>query len=298
MKMKRLLAVTLALLLIATILAGCGGNGSNEGNTTAPADDGENGLTGERGVLRVGMECEYAPYNWAQSTDANGAVPIYGSNDFAFGYDVMIAKYLADYIDYDLEIHRMDWDALPPAVMSGAIDAVIAGMSITAERQMTLDFTTPYYYASIITLVRVDSPFAEARGISGLSGATGTSQLNTVWYDICLPQIPDINIMPPMDSAPAMLVALTSGAVDLVVTDAPTGMAAVMVYPELKLLDFFGSDDDFTVTAEEIEIGIALQKGNSELLGKLNEALATLSMDDFIGMMNEAIKVQPLEVSE
>ena len=125
--MKRILAVTLALLLVASVLAGCGGSGSNEGNTTAPADDGENGQTGERGVLRVGMECEFAPYNWAQSTDANGAIPIYGSNDFAFGYDVMIARYLADYIDYDLEIHRMDWDALPPAVMSGAIDAVIAG---------------------------------------------------------------------------------------------------------------------------------------------------------------------------
>jgi len=281
--MKRLLGVSLVILLIASILTGCGGSGNEES---------------ERNVLRVGMECAYAPYNWAQSTDANGAVPIHGSNDFAFGYDVMIAKALADFIDYELEIHRMDWDALPPAVMTGAIDAVIAGMSITAERQLTLDFTTPYYYASIVTLVRADSPFAGATGISDLSGAAGTSQLNTVWYDVCMPQIPGINIMPPMDSAPAMLVALTSGAVDLVVTDAPTAMAAVLVYPELKLLDFYGTDDDFAVTAEQVEIGIALQKGNSELLEKLNAALATFTRADFERMMNEAIQVQPLEVSE
>jgi len=192
----------------------------------------------------------------------------------------------------------MDWDALPPAVLTGAIDAVIAGMSITAERKMTLDFTTPYYYASIITLVRADSEFAGATGISGFSGANATSQLNTVWYDVCLPQMPGVNIMSPMDSAPAMLVSLTSGAVDLVVTDMPTGMAAVMVYPELKLLDFTDSGDDFNVSAEEVEIGIALKKGNEELLNKLNEALATLTVADFERMMSEAIKVQPLEVSE
>jgi len=242
------------------------------------------------------MECEYAPYNWTQSTDANGAVPIYGSSDFAFGYDVIIAKFLADFIGYELEIHRMDWDSLPPAVSTGGIDAVIAGMSVTAERQMTLDFTTPYYYASIVALVRADSPFASATGISGFAGANATSQLNTVWYDDILPQIPNIDIKSPLDSAPAMLVALTSGAVDLVVTDMPTAMAAVMVYPELKLLDFTDSPDGFTVSAEEINIGIALRKGNTELLDKLNEALATLTPADFERKMNEAIRVQPLAV--
>jgi len=275
--MKKSIAIVIILVLAISCLAACGGNDSGGGN-----------------VLRVGMECEYAPYNWTQSTDANGAVPIYGSNDFAFGYDVIIAKFLADYIGYELEIHRMDWDSLPPAVLTGGIDAIIAGMSVTAERQMTLDFTTPYYYASIVALVRADSPFASATGISGFAGASATSQLNTVWFDDILPQIPNIDIKSPMDSAPAMLVALTSGAVDLVVTDMPTAMAAVMVYPELKLLDFTDSPDGFTVSAEEINLGIALKKDNTELLDKLNEALATLTNADFERKMNEAIRVQPL----
>jgi len=310
-KMKKALAMIIFLSLIALVLAGCGGGDvqappeeqaltadtESEQQTDDQTDGGNEPVEEEDLVLRVGMECAYAPYNWTQSTDANGAVPIYGSNDFAFGYDVMIAKHIADSIGYRLEIHRMDWDALPPAVLTGAIDAVIAGMSITAERQMTLDFTSPYYYASIVCLVRADSSFSSAAGISDFSGAQATSQLNTVWYDVCLPQIPGITIQSPMDSAPAMLVALTSGAVDLVVTDMPTAMAAVMVYPELKLHDFTGSDDDFDVSAEEVEIGIALRKDNTDLLNKINAALAELSVGDFERMMNDAIKVQPLETS-
>jgi ABC-type amino acid transport substrate-binding protein len=191
----------------------------------------------------------------------------------------------------------MDWEALPPATISGAIDATIAGQSITEARKVTLDFTTPYYYASIVVLVRADSQFANATGLAGLAGAGGTSQLNTVWYDVCLPQIPDVNILPPMDSAPAMLVSLISGASDLVVTDLPTAMAAVAVYPELKLLDFTDPNDSFIVSAEQIDIGISVRKGNTELLDKLNDALSTLTVADFERMMAEAIRVQPLEVN-
>ena len=277
--MKRIIAVIFALLLAFSCLTACGDSKGSD-----------------RPVLRVGMECAYAPYNWSQPTNANGAVPIHGSNDFAFGYDVMMAKFVADKLDMDLEIHMIDWDSLPMAVQSGAIDIEIAGRSITAERQMSFDFTTPYYYASIVCLVRADGPFASATDISGLTGATGTSQLGTVWYNIALPQVPEVNMLPGMDSAPAMLVALTSGAVELVVTDMPTAMAAVSVYPELKLLDFTESNGNFNVSDEEVNIGIMLQKGNTELLDKINEALSGLTVADFIRMMDEAISVQPLAV--
>ena len=278
-KMKRKLALVFALIMAISLLAACGGN-----------------TDGERTVLRVGMECAYAPYNWSQPTDANGAVPIAGSNDFAFGYDVMMAKFIADHLGYELEIHMIDWDSLPLAVQSGAIDLEIAGRSITAERQMSFDFSTPYYFASIVSLVRADGPFASATDISGLSGATATSQLNTVWYDVALPQVPNVNMLPAMESAPAMLVALTSGAVELVVTDMPTAMAAISVYPELKLLDFTESNGNFTVSDEEINIGMMVQKGNTDLLRRVNEALSTLTVADFERKMKEAISVQPLAV--
>ena len=241
------------------------------------------------------MECAYAPYNWAQSDNSNGAVPISGSSDYAYGYDVMMAKYLADKLGYELEIYKIDWDSLPVALQSNKIDCVIAGQSITAERLETVDFTTPYYYASIVALTKNDSKYASATGVSDLEGATCTSQINTVWYDTCLPQIKNANILPAMESAPTMLVALDSGKADLVVTDMPTAMAATKVYPDMKLLDFTNSqDNNFKVSDEEINIGISVKKGNSTLLEKLNNALSELKTADFENMMNEAISVQPL----
>ncbi len=249
---------------------------------------------GEKPVLRVGMECIYAPYNWSQTDDSNGAIAIKGSSDYAYGYDVMMAKYLADKIGYDVEIHKIDWDSLPMALTSGKVDCVIAGQSITAERLQAVDFTTPYYYASIVGLTMKDSKFADAKGLSDLEGATCTSQLNTVWYKVCLPQIKDANILPAMESAPAMLVALSSGKCDLVVTDQPTALAACVAYPDMVMLDFGEAEDNFEVSEEEINIGISVKKGNTELLNALNEALATLTKDDFTKMMDEAIAVQPL----
>ena len=100
------------------------------------------------------MECAYAPYNWTQPDDSNGAVPISGSNEYAYGYDVMMAKKICEELGYDLEIVRLDWDSLIPAVTTGQADCVIAGQSITSERLQAVDFTVPYYYASIVTLVK------------------------------------------------------------------------------------------------------------------------------------------------
>ena len=195
---------------------------------------------------------------------------------------------------YDLEIVKLDWDSLVPAVQSGKVDCVIAGQSITSERQQMVDFTEPYYYASIITLVKSDGDYADAKSVADLKGVTCTSQQNTIWYDSCPPQIEDANILPAQESAPAMLVALESGKCDAVVTDMPTGMAACVAYPDFKLLDFSGTDGDFEVSDEDINIGISVQKGNTELLDALNSVLDKMTEDDYTEMMDEAISVQPL----
>lgn len=277
------------VLIIAMLIAGCillTGCSSNQTN-----DDVAEGGTK---VLRVGMECAYAPYNWAQKDTSNGAVPIAGSTEYAYGYDVMMAKYLAEKMGYTLEVHQIDWDSLPVALQSNKIDCVIAGQSITAERLQTVDFTTPYYYASIVGLTKNDSKYANALGVADLKGATCTSQINTVWYDVCLPQIENANILPAMEVASQMLVSLDSGKSELVVTDMPTAMAATQVYPEMKILDFTNSTDNFDVSEEEINIGISVKKGNQELLNALNTALSGLTTEDFERMMNDAIKVQPL----
>ena len=157
-----------------------------------------------------------------------------------------------------------------------------------------VDFTDPYYYASIITLVKADGDYADAASVEDLKGVVCTSQQNTVWYDTCLPQIPDAEILPAQESAPAMLVALESGKCDAVVTDMPTGMAACVAYPDMKLLDFSGTDGEFEVSEEEINIGISLQKGNDELKDAINGVLGEMTEDDYSEMMDEAISIQPL----
>ena len=111
---------------------------------------------------------------------------------------------------------------------------------------------------------------------------------------LCLPQIPDGNILPAQESAPAMLVALEAGKCDAVVTDMPTGKAACVAYPDFKLLDFTGTDGEFEVSDEDINIGISVQKGNTELLDALNSVLDKMTEDDYTKMMDEAISVQPL----
>ena len=191
--MKKWMAGALALaMVLAMALTGCGGSASSGAVSGSAAASGA-----DDNVLTVAMECAYAPYNWTQNDDSNGAVPISGSSDYANGYDVMMAKKMAEALGMELEIVRSDWDSLVPAVISGTVDCVIAGQSITSERMESVDFTTPYYYASVVTLVKADGPYADAAGVADLAGATCTSQLNTIWYDNCLPFCPHRRQPPP-----------------------------------------------------------------------------------------------------
>ena len=292
MKKKLLSAAALAMACMLSF-AGCSSSSSNSSSSDSDSSSDASGVLNDN-VLTVAMECGYAPYNWTQPDDSNGAVQIKDSQDYAYGYDVMMAKHIAEELGMDLEIVKLDWDSLVPAVQSGTVDCVIAGQSITSDRLEMVDFTEPYYYASIITLVKADGPYANAASVADLAGATCTSQQNTVWYDTCLPQIPDANILPAQESAPAMLVALDADKCDIVVTDQPTGLAACVAYPDFKLLDFSGTDGAFQVSDEEINIGISIQKGNTELKDKINSVLAEMTPEDYTNMMNDAIAVQPL----
>jgi len=281
------------LLACALLLGLCACGSASKDSTSA-----KTGV--EDGVLTVAMECAYTPYNWTQTDDSNGAVPIKNStaNEYANGYDVMMAKKLCEANGWKLEVERLDWDSLIPAVQTGDIDAIIAGQSMTAERMKEIDFAGPYLYASIVCLTKSDSKFASATGISALSGGTCTSQLGTVWYDTCLPQIKGAKIQSASENAPAMLMAVESGTVDYVCTDMPTAQAAVQAYPDLKILDFSSNTaDNFKVSDEQINIGIGLRKGNTTLKDAMNKVLSTMTADDFNKLMSEAIKIQPVTAS-
>ena len=309
--MKKILALTLALALSLGLCA-CGG--SDEPAPEAEGTDvvepaGETveipaieDLTGtdtsaipgvEDGVLTVGMECAYAPYNWTQADDSNGAVPIVNNpGSYANGYDVMIAQRICDTYGWELEVMAIGWDGLVPALQAGQIDAVIAGQSMTEERMAEVDMAGPYFYASIVCVTKADSELASAAGISELTG-TATAQTGTIWYDSCLPQIAGAEIMPEAETAPAMIMAVESGTVDFICTDMPTALGACATYDDLTVLDFTGADDNFQVDEGEINIGISVLKGNTGLLDAMNTVLGILTADHFNALMDQAISVQP-----
>lgn len=281
--MKRILALLAAVMMMVSCC-------------TALADSEPTGV--EDGVFTIAMECAYAPYNWTQTDDSNGAVPIKDSSDYANGYDVMIAKKICEANGWQLEILRSDWDSLVPAVQTGMIDAAIAGQSMTAARSEQVDFAGPYFYASIVCVTKADSRFADAQSISDLSGGTCTAQIATIWYDQCLPQIQGAQIQTAAETAPAMLMALETGMVDFICTDMPTAQGAVAAYPDLKILNFSGTDGDFQFTdeerAENVNIGISVRKGNTGLVEAINNVLSTMTEDDFNELMAEAIAIQPV----
>lgn len=106
-------------------------------------------------VLKVGMECDSDPYNW---TDVENTIKNYpisnNSGYFANGYDVQVSAYIASKLGMKLEVYAYEWDSLIPAVESGAIDAIIAGMSPTAERAQVIDFTDVYYDTNFVIVVK------------------------------------------------------------------------------------------------------------------------------------------------
>lgn len=294
--MRKITCLVLSLVL-ALSLAACG-SGSTTSTTAAAADAAETAAaaasTGvEDGVLTIAMECAYAPYNWIQGDDSNGAVPISNvPGSYANGYDVMIGKKIAEANGWELEVIQADWDSLVPGVQSGIYDAVIAGQSMTAERMEQVDMAGPYFYASIVCVAKKDSEQAKAKGISELTGSC-TAQTGTIWYDSCLPQISGAQIMAEAESAPAMIMAVESGTVDFICTDMPTAMGACATYSDLAILDFSDSEDNFKVDEGDINIGISVVKGNTELKDAMDKVLAPLNADIFNAIMNQAIAVQP-----
>ena len=292
--MRKITCLVLAMLLTLS-LAACGGKAETTATTAAASTS-----TGvEDGVLTIAMECAYAPYNWTQGDDSNGAVPISNvPGSYANGYDVMIGKKIAEANGWQLEVIQSDWDSLVPGVQTGIFDAVIAGQSMTAERSEQVDFAGPYFYATIVCVTKKDSPFASAKSVNDLAGGKCTAQIATIWYDQCLPQIEGANVQTAAETAPAMLMALETGSVDFICTDMPTAQGAIAAYPDMTILDFSGTDGDFQfsdqVRAKNVNIGVSVKKGNTELKDKIDAVLSTMTQDDMNALMQQAIAVQPL----
>lgn len=186
---------------------------------------------------------------------------------------------------------KTEWDGLPMGVMSGAFDAIIAGMSPTAERKATLDFTDAYYTSQLVVVVKKDGPYADAKSLADLSGASITGQLNTFHYTV-ISQIPGVNMAMAMETFPAMIVALRSGAIDGYIAEEPGAVADTTANPDLTYVKF-DEGQGFAASEEDTSIAVGLAKG-SALLGPINETLAGLDGETRLQMMLDATARQPL----
>src|SRR5690606_38970166 len=125
----------------------------------------------------------------------------------------------------------------PLALMSGKIDAIIAGMSPTQERMLTIDFTAPYYESDLVIVVLKDGPFAQAASLNDFEGAKITGQLNTFHYSV-IDQIPGVDKQTALETFTAMSVALASGRIDGYVSERPGALSAMISNPECTFTAF------------------------------------------------------------
>ena len=239
--------------------------------------------------FRVGLECNYAPFNWTQVEADDASVPINGGMGYAGGYDIQIAKRIAEGLGRDLVVVKIEWDGLIPALQSGMIDAIIAGMSPTEERKMTVAFSDAYYTSDLVMVVRKDGPYASATKLSDFSGAKITGQLNTFHYTV-IDQIEGVQKMTAMETFPAMIVALNSGVIDGYVSERPGAVSACASNPDLTYVTF---EDGFTASEEDTSIAVALRQTDTELCAQINEILAGIDTDTRNALMDEAVLNQP-----
>ena len=238
--------------------------------------------------LLIGMEAGYPPYNWTQSDNSNGAVPIKNSKEFANGYDVQIARKIGEKLGREVQVVKTEWDGLLPALQANKIDLIIGGMSPTEERKKVIDFSEPYYEVQFAMVVRKDSPYAKAKTLADFSGAKVTGQLSTLHYDL-LSQLTGAQVEQAQKSFPIMRVALESGKIDAYISELPEAISATNANNKFTYVEL---NPTFQVADADKQISIGVKK-NNPLLKDVNDALKEISAEQRKAFMDEAIKNQP-----
>ena len=265
--MKKILSI-LFLVLCIGCLASCKGD----------VDD-------DRPTLTVGMECAYAPFNWTETFKTETNYPIDGTQFYAEGYDVQIAKKIADELGYRLVIKSIEWDGLIPALESGQINAIIAGMSDTEERRANVDFTSSYYRSTHVLVMAANSKYVNGKTLNDFAGANVVGQKETL-YDSLIDQLVGVNHMTPLDDVPTIITSITAKRADITILEEPVAKGVLETNPSLTYVKL---QSGFNVSDEDVCVAIALKKGASELKEAINQVLNNISETERNALMDEAI---------
>lgn len=285
--MKKTFASIIALTLCAIMLVFCFASCSGKVDASQDLDK-----VKSAGVLKVGMECAYAPFNWTQLDDAEGAVKIANAEGYANGYDVQIAKKIADGLGVTLEIYQYEWDALIPAVEAGTLDCVIAGMSPTNERKETVDFSSNYYVSNLVIIMNNDSDYSDAASLADFKGAKIGAQDGT-FHSIALDQIEDVQPSV-MDDFTVLYTAVTSKAIDGYIAEEPTAYAICSTNDSLTYAPLVNNETGFSCDDGDTAIAVALRKGSS-LNDEISAAIDAISTEDKDELMLKMVDLAPAE---
>ncbi|EJP24389.1 ABC transporter substrate-binding protein/permease [Streptococcus anginosus] len=240
--------------------------------------------------LRIGMEAAYAPFNWTQDDDKNGAVKIEGTNQYANGYDVQIAKQVAKALGKKPLVVKTSWNGLIPALTSGKLDMIVAGMSPTAERKKEIAFSNSYYTSEPVVLVNKDGAYANAKTLKDFKGAKITSQQGVYLYNL-ISQLTGAKQETAMGDFAQMRQALESGVIDGYISERPEALTAESANSKFKMIQF---KKGFEVNEEDATIAIGMRKNDSRIT-QVNAAIAKISAKDQVALMDKMIQNQPVD---
>ncbi|MFW5842243.1 MAG: transporter substrate-binding domain-containing protein [Bacillota bacterium] len=260
---RRFTILTVTLVTIG-MLAACGEEDTNE--------------------LVVGIECDYAPYNW--TTNSDDGLPVDGQPFNCDGYDVTLAEIIAEDLGRDLVIKKVNWDGLPVALQAGSIDVIIAGMSPTEERRETMLFSDAYFVSEQVVVVRTDSDFASATTLNDLDGARVIAQTGTLQNDL-ISQIPNADHQDPLGTYSSLVEQVRSGASDALIAELTVAMSIINGNDDLMYIQL---DDGFELDVNDISTSVAMQLGEDDLLADINDILATISQEDREAYMQAALE--------
>ena len=251
--MKKFSIAMLSMVLAGSmLLTGCGG--SKTADSSSDAQDSTTSTSADGGTLRMGTNATFPPYEFV------------GDDGNVQGIDADIAAAIADKLGMKLEITDMEFDSLIPALQSDTIDVALAGMTVTPDRQENVDFSDSYAKGVQVIIVKDGSDIASPDDLEGKSIGVQTGTTGDIY---CTVDYGQENVKQ-FNNGPLAVAALVNGQIDCVVIDQEPAKNYVAANSGLKILDTAYADEDYA---------IAIKKGNTELLDKVNGALKELQDD-------------------
>lgn len=252
---------------------------------------------GANNQLRIALECNYAPFNWTESSQTDYTLPIANKfNQFADGYDIQIAKLLGEKLNKEVLIMKTAWESIIPDLQMGTVDLVIAGMTDTPERRQSIDFSDEYYRSELVLITKADIANTYKEPLSSeelgilINGKVCVSQAFTVTddvLDIFKDQYGSVHASP-LDSFASCATDVSNGSAFLMTAELPVAESIVSNNDTLGIIHI--DQEILGEKQSELGVSIGIKKGNEQLKNEVNEALKTISNKLRTSMMIDAVK--------